>query len=404
MGKEKRKKLNMQDYLDWRGDLTFKQDRFNEVDGIIMSVLTYINLDCVKGDNVKTLSEVVQILMALPDDIKYDGTNVIRPSVETAVKAARSRRFRDVLVSDFRSEIDEVKEIQFAAVTFTMPDNTIFVAFRGTDNTIVGWKEDFNMSFNESVPAQQAAAVYLADMAKKYDKPIRTGGHSKGGNISVWAAANLTADQQERIIAIYNNDGPGFTKAFLSSPGYLNIRRKIHSFVPESSIIGVLMDYDEYVTIASSSPSVAQHMPASWLVSGPRFVRAKARTKSGDQLEKIVRNWKDELTEEERREFIDAAYGIIASSNAKKLDDFDGNRIKSILTMQKSYKNMDPEKQKLLLNGLTKMISVATPDWEIKEDSIPGNIKKRLLKVNETKEHLISKGQRFIIRKQNHEK
>lgn len=374
MGIVRRKKNNMEDYLEWRGDLTFEKDPFNEIDGVIFSVMSYINLDCVAGDEALLLPVVTDILMKLPDDVKYDGTNVIKPAINTTVKAALSRRFRDVIVSDFRSETDEVKEIQFAAVTFTLPDDTLFVAFRGTDNSIVGWKEDFNMAFSESVPAQRAAAEYLVEIAEKYNKPMRIGGHSKGGNISIWAAAKLPDEYKHLILDIYNNDGPGFSREFLDSPGYQQIRDRIHSFVPESSVIGVLLEYDEFVTIASSNPSLAQHMPASWLVSGTSFVRAKSRTKSGEQFEKIARNWNAELSQEERKEFIESAYSIIISSNAKKIDDISDNKIKSVLAMQKSYKNMDPEKQKQLVAAIRSMIPLAKP--EINENSKIHSIKK----------------------------
>lgn len=373
----RKKKNNMLDYLEWRGDLTFDADPFNEVDAVILSVISYVNLDCVAGEEVLGLPKVAKILNSLPDEIKFEGTTVIRPAVEACLKAAGTARFRDVIVSDFSSETDEQKEIQFAAVTFTLPDDTIFAAFRGTDSSLVGWKEDFNMSFSKSVPAQVAAAEYLDRITDKYDRPFRTGGHSKGGNISIWAAAHLPDEKKERLIAVYNNDGPGFTKEFLDSEGYRSIREKVHSFVPESSVIGVLMEYDEYITISSYNPSVAQHMPASWRVSGPAFVRAESRTKSGDQLEKIVRTWKDELTPEEQEQFVDSVYSIISASNAKTLGDFDGNKIRSVLAMQKSYKSMDEEKQKQLVAGLTKMIILAMPE-RLTEDT--GKIRSKIIK------------------------
>jgi len=246
--------------------------------------------------------------------------------------------------------------MQFAAITFLLPDNTGVIAFRGTDTSLIGWKEDLNMSFISGIPSQIKAAEYSADIMDKYRISFRLVGHSKGGNLAVWASAHLSKTQKKRVLAVYSNDGPGFNDDFLDSDIYKEVREKIFSFVPESSIVGVLLSHDEFTTISSSSASVLQHDPFSWIVQGRTFIYNNARTASGRQMERVINAWIKSMSPTERESFIESVFDLLGSSNAKTLEDLDKGKIKTLFSMQKTYREMEPEKQAQLITSLRKVV------------------------------------------------
>ena len=349
------KKITIFDYLDWRGDLTFVHSPFNEIDALILSVFAYLNYSFLPENGIKFFKDAVEEINLLPDEIKFDGMSFLMPSVvKFANLAAATPRFREIGVFDYVDITDEEQEIQFAAITFLLPDHTAFLAFRGTDNTLVGWKEDFNMSFTYGVPAQIEAARYAQEVSWKLNLPLRMGGHSKGGNLAVWAAAHLPSEQKEQLIQIYNNDGPGFLENFLKEPCYLEIRDRILSFVPESSIVGVLMAHDEYQTISSSNSMIMQHDPFSWLLLGTHFLQHNERSRSARRLEEYLNSWMESMTIEEREELVDTLYEIITSSNAKTIDELDSQKLRSLFHMQKTFRELGIRKQAQFLLSFIK--------------------------------------------------
>lgn len=352
------KKCGVFDYLEWRGDLTFTQSGFNEIDALILSIFAYLDFSYIDHEEIFFFRNAIQKLNQLPDEEKYRGptVDIMHLIVKLAVRAAEYPRFQEIGVYNFENITDEKKEIQFAAVTFILPDQTAFISFRGTDNTLIGWKEDLNMCFASGIPSQIEATEYAERIAIRINMALRIGGHSKGGNLAVWAGTHLPIEFQSRIINIYSNDGPGFSEEFLKSSGYLGVREKICSFVPESSIVGVLMEHDEYTTILSSNPTVLQHDPFSWLIIGTHFIYDNTRTISGKQFERIINSWIRSMSVEEREDLINSVYGIVSASHAKTIDDIDKKKIKSILSMQKTFREMGVKRQTQLILSLSKVI------------------------------------------------
>lgn len=349
-------KANVFDYIEWRGDLSFQQSPFNEVDALMLSVFAYLDFSCLK-EKITFFEDAVSLINALPDKQKFNGPGIIMQDVVAlANAAARTERYKKIGVFKFTEITDEKLEIQFAAVTFLMSDATAFLSFRGTDNTLVGWKEDFNMCFIDGIPSQLEAAKYARMVAQEISMDLRLGGHSKGGNLAVWAGAHLPTEHQQKIIDIYSNDAPGFYEEFLNTDCYLAIREKIHSFVPEASIVGVLMAHDVYTIIRSSTASILQHNPFSWLISGKQFVYDDSRTISGRQFEKIINAWIKAMSVEEREELVENIYEIVTSSDAKTLEDIDKSKIRSILTMSKTFREMGLKKQTQLILSLSKIL------------------------------------------------
>jgi len=225
----------MYDYLKWRGDLTFRQDPPNEVDALIFSTLSYIHY----GGAVEASPEVPVLLRDAAEDFfsRKDPEQYVRveKDLDLLHQAAMSTRFGQIRIVMYRDMLIPEQETQFAAMTFLLDDGSMFLAFRGTDNSLVGWKEDFNMTFQQTIPAQRLALQYTRDVALEYLRPMHLGGHSKGGNLAVFAAGRSSPMIQKRILKVYNHDGPGFTKYLMGDPGYIAMVPRIQTLIPQSS-------------------------------------------------------------------------------------------------------------------------------------------------------------------------
>ncbi len=184
----------------------------------------------------------------------------------------KSVRYGDTRIKNCIEIIDEDIEMQFSAMTLELDNHTAYIAFRGTDDHIVGWKEDFKMSFMDVVPAQKKALDYVNAVASKY-RNIYIGGHSKGGNLAVYSAVFADKRVKNKIVAVFNNDGPGFKQRLLSTPEYLDITDRIITLVPQSSVVGMLLEHEEsYSVVRSTQKGVLQHDGFSWEVMGADFV------------------------------------------------------------------------------------------------------------------------------------
>lgn len=350
-------KHNVFDYLAWRGDISFESNGFNEIDSLIFSIFSYLNFSFIGFSKIASLREAAEIISSLPDEAKFRGPGFIMGFVLRLLEqAAKTERFQKVNLTGYVDIIDEEKEMQFAAITFLLPDSTGVISYRGTDTTLVGWKEDLNMSIISGIPSQIEAAKYSVEIMNRYHTQFRLTGHSKGGNLAIWAAAHLPLKLKSNLLSIYSNDGPGFSDDFLESDNYKEVREKIHSYVPESSIVGVLMSHDEFITISSSSASVLQHDPFTWNVIGKKFIYSNTRTLSSRQMERVINSWIKSMSASEREQFIESVFDLLGSSNAKTLEDLDKGKIKSIFSMQKTFREMGIKKQMQLIMSLSKVI------------------------------------------------
>ena len=342
------------DYLRWRGDLSFARDGFNEVDNLVLCIISYLNFR--RFDDLKTTDPAEAV--ALPDvaarlteEDEQLGLSEL-DYIPLMRLAAETERFRDVRMFGFTHEWDEAKEMQFDAVSYLLPDDTLFVSFMGTDTSLVGWKEDFNMSFLSSVPAQERAAAYSAAMAAACpDRKLRIGGHSKGGNLAAWAAIHIPAElQNSRLLDAYNNDGPGFSHDMVETEAYRRVADKLHTYIPESSIVGVLLEHaEDYAVIDSSNRSIMQHEPMSWNVEGPRFVHLGQRSQMGKLSDDVLRQWIGSMTPQEREQFSDALFDVLSlSGKARTLDDLRAGGLAGGAALLKQYSGAGEEEKKII--------------------------------------------------------
>ena len=310
------------DYLDWRGELSFQQVPPNAVDALIFSVLSYIDLHgIVRYDDSHPVPLHVAATAFLGLGNATDRARV-KSDLVLLEKAAASPRFRDVRLAFYRSKLIPEEETQFAAVTFLLDDGTAFLTFRGTDNTLVGWKEDFNMSFQDSIPAQREALAYTEEVALAIPAILRLGGHSKGGNLAVFAAAKTSATIQSRIAEVFNLDGPGFTDSLMGNAGYIHMVPKIRTYIPESSIIGILLEHEEpYTVIRSRQVGALQHEPYSWEVMGGSFITKEEISSGSRFVHRTVKDWISDMSDEDRSTFVDTMYTLLSAGGASNVGE-----------------------------------------------------------------------------------
>lgn len=310
---------NVIDYLRWRGDLKFSQDPPNDVDSLVFSALSYIRWE---GKPTQfptdpiTLKEAAEAFFLLPDyEIRCRGVN----DLDVLRAAAATERFGRLPLVRYRSQFVPEEDTQFAAETFLLDDGSIYLVFRGTDSTLVGWKEDFNMCFQQTVPSQRLAQEYVRELYSEYMAPMRLCGHSKGGNLAIFAAARSSPMMQESILAVYNNDGPGFTDYLMGDPGYLAMVPKIHTHVPQSSVVGMLMEREEpYTIVQSNQVSLLQHDTFTWEVMGNQFITVDELTADSQFVNSAVKEWMSQMDMSERDQFVDALFTLLMHGNVEK--------------------------------------------------------------------------------------
>ena len=292
------------------------------------------------GDHLRhsvTLREAAARYLANPA-AHADRLGVLIPNeVSTLLEAAAaSVRFGNMRLLRFENTIDETLQTQFAALCIVVGDGSFYVSFRGTDDTLVGWKENFNMGFMDRVPAQLLATRYTEAAARAIRGKIRIGGHSKGGNLSLYAASHLPRRLQKRVIAVYNNDGPGFGKSITETEGFAAIAPRVLTVVPQSSVVGLLLEHGKVDKIVKSTgDGVWQHDPYTWEVLGDHFVLADALTPESLRLEKTLKAWVADMTVEQRRDMVEAVYRVFTANNAKTLTDIASDKLDFLLSLGK---------------------------------------------------------------------
>ena len=350
------------EYLDWRGDIPFETDPFNEVDNVILSILSYVDLEGVfdpeAGEKILLEEAAGRYFSIHNREEVLARKTVTRMTPFLLEKAAKTRRFGKTIAHDYVNRIDAAAAEQMSAITFDLEDGTVYVAFRGTDSTIAGWKEDFDLAYLPCTSGQEHAAEYLTGISKKTDCPLRVGGHSKGGNLAVFASAFCAQAVRERIIQVFCNDGPGFIKEVVSTAEFQAVIPKVLKLVPEGSLLGLLMhgDFPREV-IRSSAKGIMQHDMLTWQMLGTRFVRADGLSNTSQMMEKTLKGWIDDLTPEERKEFVNVIFDAVSQSGANTIAQLNEKPLQNYTEIAKAIFGMDKEKKdtfRKVLSGLGK--------------------------------------------------
>ena len=341
---------NVMDYLEWRGDLTFTEAPLNEVDNLVFSLLSYVNLEGVisadphKG-GVTVRAAAAEYFFTHPEENDRPLGLIIPADILTLFRRmAHTKRYRDLELMGYVSVTSEERQTQFSALTLRLPDEALFVAFRGTDDSIVGWKEDFHLAIMDEVPAQRMAADYLNRLDLTPDTVLYVGGHSKGGNLAVWGAVHADEGVRARIRRVYSNDGPGFPEGTVKSESYKTLADRICILIPEDSLVGLLLEHDEsYAVVKSNRKGLFQHDGLSWEVLGGHFLRAESLSSKGLRNDTVVRERIAAMSRDERRDFIRLVFSLLEATGAKTLTDLHNGKTKAALTLVKAFREMSEE-------------------------------------------------------------
>jgi len=364
------------DYLTWRGDLDFSRSPFNPVDNIILCQIAYLPFDgIVPGPDEHaeiSVKDAVNILyQKLQDkDERAKLPYMLKEDIALVGALRDTSRFGNCRLCGYVNDIDTGKEIQFSALCVNTGDGSHFIAYRGTDVTFVGWKEDFNMSFSKVVPAQLAAADYLVKMAKKIKGPflkgpllkgpLRIGGHSKGGNLAVYAASQCGKEIQRRITAVYSNDAPGFHESVIASEGFAAIKERIHTFIPQLSVVGMLLEHGTaYKVIKSSGSGLLQHELYTWEITSNDMVYVDNVTQSSRFVNKTLKDWIAALDNAHREQFIEALYNILCASQAKTIPELEHSWLQSTARMLQSLGDIGEPTKKMIKTTLAALFHSA---------------------------------------------
>lgn len=345
---------NIMDYISWRGDLTFAQSPFNEVDNLILACFSYVNLDRIpavtrqKGIELKKLVKEFKKLHTIKE-LEAD-KSFIRLAPFMMFEMAESVRFGNCVIRNYVNEIVTEAEQQFSAVEIVLDDGTSYISFRGTDDTIIGWKEDFNLSTGV-VPAQERAVEYMQRISDKASGMLRVGGHSKGGNLAIYGSV-MCKSAHDKILEIYSNDGPGFSKEFQESPETAEMMPKIIRIIPEYSIIGTLLEHEKQpIIVASTSRGLLQHDGFSWEVQG--LVRRDSLNKTALRFIEILHKWIDGMDMEQKRLLIEDLFATLQASGYENLSEVQSGGLKSLAAMVKRLDKFAPESRGMMQELLT---------------------------------------------------
>lgn len=360
---------NILDYIAWRGDLTFAASPFNEIDALILSQIAYLNFDGLLTVSFKdevSLEKLSEKFKNAPDFEKRAdlGALINKLSVELLYAAGKSKRFGDIKVCGYTSKIDLETEKQFAAMTFKIEKQNTLVAFRGTDDTIVGWKEDFNLAIKESVPAQKDALDYLNAAMSATTGKICVAGHSKGGNLAIYASAFASEKFRKRISAIYNNDGPGFQDATIALPQFQEIIPKINSYYPQCSIVGMIFSHaGKYTVVESDQSGLMQHDPFSWHVRATSVVALDGFDAGSVMFSRTFNTWLYELDTHKREQFIETIFNIIQATDAQTNSELENNLFANSHKIIHAMINLDSETKKGVLETVRLLFKIASKNF-----------------------------------------
>ena len=385
---------NINDYLQWRGDIPINKNYpFNEVDSMVLARFSYLIFSKIQMNKKETIGSIAEKMKDFKnEEFLYNGDK------ELITNLGKTKRFSKLVVTDYIENVDEEIEKQFGAITILLPKHELYISFLGTDFSINGWKEDFNMSFMDNVPCQIAGREYLEKIANKYKfRKLRIGGHSKGGNVAMYSSITASAKVQKKIIKVYNYDGPGFSKNIINKYETNEIMNKIETYIPQDSIIGRLLNHKEKMSIIlSTEKGILQHDIFSWQVIKNDLVKSDSYTTTSENIDKTLTNWIENTTNEQRKIFVNVIFELFYSTNAITFMDITKNLKTSLPMVLEKYKEISSQDKKEVIDMIKLLISYYIDNVRKEEISKIDSIKlkyftKAKTKVKELDSKIISR-------------
>lgn len=334
-------------YINEYGMFDFSQKPFNEIDNVIFSQLIYTDFEGIVGGGTETLSSAAKKFYDKYTNEQIESLiGISEKSARLLMECAKSRRYENVLLSHYVNNVDCHIDKQFSAICFNLISDDILIAFRGTDITVTGVKESAMLSYMFPVPAQIEALHYFQETAMLYSGDIRICGHSKGGNLAVYAGVSCSNSLKKRIVGIYEDDAPGFPKWFFDRYDYAQIKDKIHFFTPESSVIGRMLYHDKKPTIViSDNNGLKQHQVSSWVIKGEQFATAEDYDALSDFVSEYINTLIVYVGEDDLEIFFDTIDYVLTEMEIDDFYDIKKFDVKRAFFLLDSLSTLDEKKK-----------------------------------------------------------
>lgn len=344
---------NLLNYIEESQYDSFYDQPLNKLDILALTELSYLPFDkLVPASFTETgirLDHLAKQFEATYQNDFPPFSMVTRDRLALFALLAKSIRFKSIKAFGFVDDYQLEQEQQFSAISYRLDRQTILTAFRGTDDTIIGWKEDFQMTYMDEIPAQRSASVYLENIMSSQTGNFYISGHSKGGNLALYSASKQSSNLQERIMAVYPFDAPGLHKKHLESDGYKNIQDRIHPIIPQNSIVGMMLETPEHAQIVQSNTvGLLQHISFSWEIEGNDFKSAPALTSDSLQTDQALKTWTASLTDDELRDFFDLFFGIFIKAGIERFSDITVNPLQKLQEMDRLRKEFSPQEAEMM--------------------------------------------------------
>ncbi len=362
---------NMLDYIKEFGHVSFEERAFSEIDALVLTELEYLPLEKVvpsdvNGEHFATVKDIAEYMKEHKQELFDENPMMItQERHEVSQVIADAPRFQSLKFFGVVSVWDKDTTKQFAAVTVEVEPSVRLVVFRGTDETLIGWKEDFLMTYSPLVAAQTDAKEYLAKQASLFDGDLMVSGHSKGGNLAIYAAATQEEDVQLRIVDIFCFDSPGLYRSVLETKGYQNIVPLAMRYIPQDSLVGLMLESEvPYVIVKSNATGAMQHSAMTWEIEDGQFIKMEKLTKNSQLNDQTFKKWTESVSDEELELFWNVFFELLFSVGIDTVNDLYGQFMHYVQEFLKAAGDMDEEKRELLTRIALLLVSTRFEVWK----------------------------------------
>ena len=361
---------NMLDYIREFGHVSFEERAFSEIDALVLTELEYLPLEKVvpsdeNGENFVTVKEIAEYMKEHKKQLFDENPMMMTPERhEVSQVIADAPRFQSMKFFGAVSVWDKDTTKQFAAITVEVEPGVRLVIFRGTDDTLIGWKEDFLMTYSPLVAAQTDAKEYLAKQASVWDGDLMVSGHSKGGNLALYAAATQVEDVQLRIVDIFCFDSPGLYRSVLETKGYQNIVPLAMRYIPQDALVGLMLESEvPYVIVKSNAVGAMQHSAMTWGIEDGQFIKVDKLTKNSLLNDQTFKKWTESVSDEELELFWNVFFELLFTVGIETVNDVYGQFMHYVQEFLKAAGKMDEEKRELLTRVALLLVSTRFEVW-----------------------------------------
>ena len=362
---------NLITYVQQYEAQTFQEKLVTDIDILVLTEIAYLPFDEIVSSSFEEKAAISLNQLGKEFEIIKEKEHENNPFMITKERiqlldiVSKSQRYKDIKVFGFMNDIDDELTKQFAAVCYQWEEESRWIIFRGTDESLTGWKEDFMMTYSDLIPAQIDAIEYLRKQAELFSGSLNISGHSKGGNLSLYASAMQEEDIQHRIQQIYCWDAPGVHRSILNTEGYQRVVSKAKRYIPQDSIVGLMLESQvPYHIIESQGSGISQHSALMWNIEDDYFVELTELTKNSQLTDQTFKQWTEVVSDEDLKLFFDTFFELFFEMGVETVNDVYYNfRLYMQKFFEKAYQ-MDTEKRENLLRVGRLLFQIRYEIWK----------------------------------------